>query len=468
LQPCWQLTAGGRSDIIKRSAFDPIWSHLFQEDKLMKTFLALLTYVAVGQAALPFWRPVRRAVEVLLWLPKLLAGALAPVWGLLGALGAVLGLARRDGKLAAAGIVAGGLAARFLADIPASYEPFAAAFGPDWPHRVPAPLRPSRQAPRWAQPAAADGAVGWQRNVVVGRHGDGGRPLLADLWQPPAGAPRSGLGLVYAHGSGWRVGDKDLATRPFFRRLAGQGHVILDLAYTLWPGAGIATMVSEVNQAAAWLRDNSNAYGVDPERIVLMGGSAGGQLALTAAYAPGHPAFQTLTGEPSRPVHAVIAFYPPVDFIEMHTRTQETIAAAVGPLDEAALGMMGRLFMLHDLAAGRDGRAEAGPEVDMGNLIARILGGEPDDVPDTYRLLSPIFHVGPHCPPTLLLQGSDDVFELAPAVRRLHAGLQAAGVPSVLVEFPHTEHGFDLIFPRVSPLARAATRDVERFLALLC
>ena len=85
----------------------------------------------------------------------------------------------------------------------------------------------------------------------------------------------------------------------------------------------------------------------------------------------------------------------------------------------------------------------------------------------TYRLLSPSSHIGPHCPPTLLLQGYDDFFQLAPAVRELHQGLQAAGLPAVLVEYPHAEHAFDLVLPLISPLARAATLDVERFLTLL-
>jgi acetyl esterase/lipase len=37
----------------------------------------------------------------------------------------------------------------------------------------------------------------------------------------------------------------------------------------------------------------------------------------------------------------------------------------------------------------------------------------------------------------------------------------------ILVEYPHTEHGFDLILPQISPVAQAATREVERFLALM-
>jgi acetyl esterase/lipase len=98
------------------------------------------------------------------------------------------------------------------------------------------------------------------------------------------------------------------------------------------------------------------------------------------------------------------------------------------------------------------------------SFVAEMLGGTAAEIPETYRLLSPIYHVGTHCPPTLLLQGSDDVFGLAPGVRRLHESLRAAGVPSALLEFPHTEHGFDLLLPQISPATRAATRGVEQFL----
>jgi acetyl esterase/lipase len=434
----------------------------------MKTLVAILTYISAVLSLVAFWRPGRRAVAVLLWLPKLMAGALAPLLGLLGGLGTALGLARREGKLMAAGLVAGGLAARFLADIPASREQFKGVFGAEWQARLPAHLRPTRLSRGWSLPAAPQEPVQFQRDVELGHHPGNGRSLRADLWQPGPAKARSGVGVIYAHGSGWVVGDKDLGTRHFFRHVAGQGHVILDVAYTLWPRAEIAAMISEVNQAVAWMKENGAAYGVNPERIVLMGGSAGGQLVLTAAYTPGHPAFRPFSGEASTPVCGVIAFYPAVDFPEIYTRTWESTESASGPLDRAALGLMSRLFRLQALipAARRGSLPEKG-EPSMRTFISRILGGTPDEIPETYRLLSPLTHVGPHCPPTLLLQGSDDVFELAPAVRRLHERLKEAGTPSILVEFPHTEHGFDLVLPRISPLARAATCDVERFLGLL-
>ena len=101
------------------------------------------------------------------------------------------------------------------------------------------------------------------------------------------------------------------------------------------------------------------------------------------------------------------------------------------------------------------------------DIFAVMIGGTPDEIPEAYQLLSPVQHVGPHCPPTLLLQGSDDVFGLAPGVGAINQKLQADGVPVIMVEYPHTEHGFDLVLPQVSPVARAAINEVERFLALM-
>ena len=61
------------------------------------------------------------------------------------------------------------------------------------------------------------------------------RRLLCDLWQPPRGVASSGLALVFLHGGAWYMLDKDFFTRPFFRHLAAQGHVVMDVAYRMYP-----------------------------------------------------------------------------------------------------------------------------------------------------------------------------------------------------------------------------------------
>ena len=84
-----------------------------------------------------------------------------------------------------------------------------------------------------------------------------------------------------------------------------------------------------------------------------------------------------------------------------------------------------------------------------------------------YQLASPITHVHPGCPPTLLMQGNHDVITPVDATCVLHAKLVELGVPAINVVYPSTDHGFDLSFPQVNPAAQSALYDVDRFLAIL-
>jgi acetyl esterase/lipase len=423
----------------------------------MNRLLAILTTLSALLGAAPFIRPRTRAGETLIWLPKLLGNALSPIAGLFGALAALIGLARRDWTLAGTGLLGAGLAARLAADLPDVEQELADLPGSGAEGPAPSTQGRTSLALVSARLFGHTGSAEFERDLVFGHNPESGQALRADLWPPSDHLP-SGLGLIYAHGSGWRVGDKDMLTRPFFRRLAAQGHLVLDIAYSLWPAAGLPAMVAEVNQAILWLKEDGPAYGVNPDRVVLMGGSAGAHLALLAAYTPGNPAFRPAGAAGDTSVRAVVAFYPPVDLLALQDEAGDSLPSSPGLADRIAQAMLKRLFRVQD---------ERGRKKQSFDLLTEMLGGTAAEIPSTYRLLSPIYHVGAHCPPTLLLQGSDDVFGLAPAVRRLHECLRAAGVPSALLEFPHTEHGFDLLLPHISPTARAATRGVEQFLAWL-
>jgi acetyl esterase/lipase len=275
--------------------------------------------------------------------------------------------------------------------------------------------------------------------------------------------PRSRIGIIYSHGSGWRVGDKDMLTRPFFRQLVGQGHVLLDIAYSLYPEADLPSMVQEVNQAILWMKNNSQQLQIDPERIVLIGASAGAHLSLLAAYAQGQPEFQPASASSDTSVRGVVAYYPPVDLQNLHASNQDSPAKILRPVEEMANAMLSFIFNLGPRGLDQ----EPGKKTEFNDLLVEMLGGTVEEIPQVYALLSPINHIHKNCPATLILQGSDDVFDLAPPVRRFHRALQESGVPVILVEYPHAEHGFDLFFPQISPVAQAATREVERFLELM-
>jgi len=195
------------------------------------------------------------------------------------------------------------------------------------------------------------------------------------------------------------------------------------------------------------MKTNASRHGVDPERIVLGGGSAGGHLALLAAYAPQHP---ELTPEDVKSadlsVSGVISYYGPTDILATYQFTNQHKYAdwspvPVGPDTPRSMGNFGR--------------------------IDTLLGGHPEQVPDMYELASPITHVHPGCPPTLLIQGKQDLVVPVNAASSLYTKLVESGVPAINVVFPWTAHGFDLLFPQINPPAQSAMYDVDRFLALI-
>lgn len=399
-------------------------------------------------------------------IPKIMAAALAPTMAVVGAAGAALGLAalraERGRRVGASLIVLAGLSAALMnalytQQVLAARGDFAAAFGPNWQEQIPATLQDSMLPRRWTWSLAPTPGVQVERDVVFATVPGSDRTLLADLWSPPEGVQHSGLGFIYLHGGGYSAFDKGGPTEPWFRHLAAQGHVVMDVAYRLIPETNIPGMQGDVKRAIVWLKRNADRYGVDPDRIVLSGGSGGSHLALLAAYAPYHPPFtpDDVRGE-DLSVRGVVGYYLAGDFRpEAQPDIQPT--ALERRLNGLLTGLLSRWTgseIAVDEKGGWDSRL--------------LLGGEPQEWPDLYRQISPIVHVGPNTPPTLQFMGEHDVYvAISGSLPALHARLQEAGVPSVYVEYPRTDHGFDMFLPGLSPVAQSAMYDVDRFLALL-
>lgn len=399
----------------------------------------------------------------LCWMFKALAGALTPFLAAAGGLGALLGILSGDRPARLAGAAGAVIAARHVARVTAPHRAIDRAArerGKEIPPALQARMLPSRFSPWPKDPPV----VPWQRDVVIGSHVETGEPLLADVWQPPADVPRTGLAVIYMHGSAWHYLDKDVGTRRFFRHLAAQGHVIVDLAYTLAPKAQLEAMVADVKRAIAWVKTHAAELGVNPARVVLMGASAGGHLALLAAYTPNDPRLQPADVTVDTSVRAVVSYYGPTDMESTYCYFRDRLGE-----DGARRNGWPSLLtpLLERLARRARFLPPGGRPVPMGDILPNLLGGRLENMPERYRFASPIHHVGPHCPPTLLLHGTHDWFGLTADARRLDRALRGAGVTSIYVEFPDTDHAFDLAFPKWAPAAQAATYDTERFLALM-
>jgi acetyl esterase/lipase len=301
---------------------------------------------------------------------------------------------------------------------------------------------------RWFLKMKASPEPSIERDVAFWKVPDTERELLCDIWRPGDGDV-SGLAIIFIHGGAWYFMDKDMGTRPFFRHLVAQGHTVMDVSYRLCPEVDIHGMIGDVKRAIAWMKANASRYGVNPEKIVLGGGSAGGHLAQLAAYTPGHPA---LTPEDldsaDLSVCGVISYYGFTDLLALYQFMNLQKLEGGDPVTIGTnLGSWGGMRY--------QGRLDI------------LLGGWPQEAPDMYQLASPVSHVHPDSPPTLLIQGHQDIFCPVDATRAHYTKLVQSGVPAVNVVFPYTNHGFDLLLPQISPAAQSALYDVDRFLALM-
>ena len=390
-----------------------------------------------------------------LWICHVITGSLSPFLFLFGFLGAGLGWIYQAPVAVIAGLVGAGISLFYIIRVTVPQPGFELAFGKNWKQKIP-PAQEARLLPkRWNVMLTRTKKPCWERDLPfwtipceASRGSGADRKLLCDVWQPPNDVVPTGLAFIYVHGGCWSLFDKDFGTRPLFRQLTSQGHVIMNVAYRLCPEVDIYGMVGDVKRAVAWMKANAGRYGVHPERIVLGGGSSGAHLALLAAYTPHYPRLTPADVQGrDLSVRAVVSFYGPTD-----------LRACYEHLDQKRMIRLPRVEI--GLPERKTNFADAG-RLDI------LLGGHLHEMPEVYELASPITHVGPGCPPTLLIQGEPDFIAPIAATNELHRKLIECGVPAVNIRYPLTNHAFDLILPQVSPPAQAALYYLERFLALM-
>jgi acetyl esterase/lipase len=220
---------------------------------------------------------------------------------------------------------------------------------------------------------------------------------------------------VVVHGGSWQGGDSNQLA-GLNRYLAARGYVVAAIDYRLAPTHRFPAQRDDVLAAIDYLKTNAGQFGIDPARIVLLGRSAGGHLALLVAYTARDPA-----------IRGVVAFYPPTDL----------------------------LWGYYHPAKKRI--------IDGIPIVESFLGGGPTAVPDAYAVASPLSHAGAECPPTLLIHGGRDNLVSPIQSERLAERLQAAGCRYLYLRLPWATHGCDVNLS--GPSGQISTYAVERFLA---
>lgn len=248
--------------------------------------------------------------------------------------------------------------------------------------------------------------------------------LAADVYHATGTGPHPFV--VVVHGGGWRGGDKGQGQR-MSRALASAGITAVDVRYSLSPAVRFPRAVTEVKCLLGRLRERAATLGLAPSRAALLGRSAGGQIALIAAYSSGDPRMAPSCPVADDTVRAVVSLYAPTELAWGYHR----------PLRP-------------DVVRGPD-------------ALRKYLGGSPEQEPEAYRLASPLTWSDRTLPPALLIHGTGDRLVSYEHSVRLASGLDAAGKPVRLMLVPRAEHAFDIRSGGVGE--QAARAAILRFLA---
>jgi acetyl esterase/lipase len=253
--------------------------------------------------------------------------------------------------------------------------------------------------------------------------------LHLDVYQVPSSKPTPVV--VQFHGGGWIRGDRPSSYRSFSALMAA-GMSVVTVEYRNAKDAPAPAAVQDVRCAMAWVKKNAAKYNFDPNKVVTYGGSAGGHLALMAAYAPASFNPPGCTDQPK--VVGVLDFYGPTNLTEG--------LAQHGSSDFTHQWLGTQLPLPRESAPAGDAGA-ATPATASANV-----GGNPDGMPaqprrvaprwpepdaktlELARAMSPMTYIRPGLPPTFIVNGDSDPTVDPTQSAQLKKALDAAGIPN--------------------------------------
>ncbi len=210
----------------------------------------------------------------------------------------------------------------------------------------------------------------------------------------PAEDPQKTLrpAVVIVHGGGWLSGDK-WTTTTYAEEFADRGYVVMNINYRLAPTHRFPKQVDDVRQALLWLKSHAKEFRIDMRRLGMAGYSAGGHLIALVSL----PADETI---------------------------ESRVATSSWKADDVRWKQMPKIAAV----------CIGGPPCDFrsipedSRMLAYFLGGSRKELPDVYRLASPVVHVSPKDPPMRIIHGETDM--LVPIVnsKALNRAMKTAGV----------------------------------------
>jgi acetyl esterase/lipase len=281
------------------------------------------------------------------------------------------------------------------------------------------------QAGEAVSPMTTDAAE-WnhQRDVVYGYKD--GMALVMDVFTPRGN--RNGAAVIRMMSGGMvsspKWSHRVTNDRAEVRSLLKTGYVVFAVAHSCQPKYTINEIFPDITRAVRFIRHNAVRFGIDPQRIGIMGASSGGHLSLlvaTAALAASPDATDPVDRESSR-VQAVVAYYPGTDNLNF--------------------GRENVTILEHFRAQGEPARAtfDFHRWDDQAKRFERVT--DPDLIRTLFREASPVAHVSDATAPVLILHGDEDKLVPLQQSEVFVARLREVGVPHRLFIVSGVGHGY--------------------------
>ena len=229
----------------------------------------------------------------------------------------------------------------------------------------------------------------------------GGRQTM-DIVRPRATSATPHPAVLLIHGGGFRAGTKE-SYIGLAVKLAEHGYTAATVTYRLAPRNQFPAPLQDAKAAVRFLRANAAKYGIDPEHIGALGGSAGGHLVLMLGLTEGVEDFEGSgpNRNQSSRVQCVVDEYGPTDFTQSYAKS-----------------------------------------VDAAEVLPQFLGGDLTHDRAAHMRASPLNWVTPNAPPILAIHGTADPYVAYEQSFWLIERLIAAGVPAELESIAGAGHGF--------------------------
>jgi acetyl esterase/lipase len=255
-------------------------------------------------------------------------------------------------------------------------------------------------------------------DVIYGRKY--GTALTLDAFTPRQGA--RGIGVIVVISGGFFSAHESI-NPAFIRPFTDRGYTVFAVVHGSQPRYTVPEIIQDLNRAVRFIRHHSQGYGIDPARIGIAGASAGGHLSLMlgTAGADGKADARDPVDRESSRVQAVACFFPPTDFLNYGKPGNRKIHATDhDPPYRAAFDYR-----------EPDPKSRLWVPITDANRLEEIT-----------RQISPVYHVTPDDPPTLIIHGDQDRLVPFQQSESIVAKLQQAGVETRLVVKPGAGHGW--------------------------